>query len=75
MLNPTEALYGFLSWIISDSRKHVLGGGWHGGSLHSELAKFCKANNLPILEDGWEKKVVTPNSVALSICKKLQQNE
>lgn len=60
-INPTEALYGFFSWIISGSRKHLLGGGHHGRRLHSELAKFCEANNLPQLEDGWEANVIIPN--------------
>jgi len=55
-ISPTEALYGFFSWII----KHLLGGGHHGGRLHSELAKFCKANNLSPLGDGWEKNIVVP---------------
>ena len=59
-INPTEALYGFFSWIISGSRKHLLGGGHHGGRLHSELAKFCEANNLPGLEDDWETNVIIP---------------
>ena len=61
VISPTEALYGFFSWIIRGSRKHLLGGGHHGGRLHSELAKFCKANSLSPLEDDWEKKVVIPN--------------
>lgn len=60
-INPTEALYGFFSWIIKGGRKHFIGGGHHGGRLHSELAKFCEANKLPCLEDGWEKNVITPN--------------
>jgi len=60
-INPTEALYGFFAWIIKGSRKHLLGGGHHGGRLHSELAKFCIANNLPSLEDNWERNVVIPD--------------
>ncbi len=59
-ISPTEALYGFFSWIISGGRKHLLGGGHHGGRLHKELAKFCVANHLPSLEDGWEKNIIIP---------------
>ena len=66
MINQTESLYGFLSWIVNDSRRHTLGGGFHGGALHVELASFCEANNLPYLEDGWEENVVFPKSLKMT---------
>ncbi len=59
--NPTEVLYGFYSWIISGSKKYMLGGGHHGKTLHSKMAEFCEANNLPDLEDEWLKNIVIPN--------------
>ena len=62
-MTQTEALYGFYSWIVSDSRKHMLGGGHHGGRLHLEMAKFCDANNLPELEDDWLDNVIIPDKI------------
>lgn len=62
-MTQTEALYGFYSWIISGSRKHMLGGGHHGGRLHREMAKFCKANDLPELEDNWLDNVTIPDKI------------
>ncbi len=61
MINATEALYGFYSWIISGSRKHMLGGGHHAGRLHREMARFCKVNDMPELEDGWLDEVKIPS--------------
>lgn len=61
-INPTEALYGFFGWIVSGGKRHTLGGGYHGGVLHSKLARFCEVNNLPYLEDDWEKNVILPQS-------------
>ena len=74
-ITPTEALYGFFSWIIKGSRKHILGGGHHGGMLHSELANFCEVNNLSYLEDGWESNVVLPRKFKMKklgsdVCRK-----
>lgn len=59
-MTETEALYGFFNWIASSKRKYRFGGGAHGGDLYGCLAKFCEENNLPYLEDGWEKKIKIP---------------
>ncbi len=60
MVNATEALYGFWDWMCDDPLKESVGGGHHGAHLRGQLASFCEANDLPVLEDGWMDKVEYP---------------
>lgn len=59
-INATEALYGFWDWMCQDPQKEFVGGGHHGAHLRGQLANFCEANDLPVLEDGWVDKVKYP---------------
>ena len=60
MINPTQALYAFINWIGDSPVKEMIGAGHHAANLRGELAHFCKANDLPMLEDDWMDGVNLP---------------
>ena len=68
-MNNTEALYSFFKWLADQPMTYMIGGGYHGGDVHMALACFCKDNDLPFLEDGWEKKARIPSSPITSMSK------
>lgn len=60
MINATQALYGFWDWITANPTREYVGGGAHGAHVRGQLANFCEANDLPMLEDGWQLAVKYP---------------
>ena len=63
-MSPTAALYAFWDWMSEDPFKEFVGGGHHGPHLRNQLALFCKANDLPVLEDGWDADIKLPERSA-----------
>ena len=68
-MTNTEALYGFFRWLADQPRVYMIGGGYHGGDVHMALACFCKENDLPFLEDGWETKAKIPSKITTGMSK------
>ena len=68
-MTTTEALYSFFMWLADQPRTYMIGGGYHGGDVHMALARFCKENELPYLEDGWQKKAKLPSITSISMSK------
>lgn len=65
MLNPTEAIQGFLNFLGTDTNTIYRLGDAQNSSTETEriqrqLDVFCKANSLPTLSPEWENKVVYP---------------
>ena len=61
VINPTDVLYAFVSWLEgATNRIYKLGGAEPSLDMEAAMTKFCEANNLPPLSDGFEKKFVKP---------------
>lgn len=60
-LSAAEALYGFISWLVSRDEVTTLSG-HHSPFIGADLVdEFCKANDLPDPREGWEKNLKRPN--------------
>ena len=61
MVNPTDYIYGFMTWLSeSPNRVYRIGGAETQTHHHTALAIYCKENNLPDLSDGWLDKIKLP---------------
>ena len=59
-LNPSEAVYGFASWLTTRSEVTTMSSK-HDSSVIAQLVeRFCKENNLPPVSDQWPKSLVHP---------------
>lgn len=60
-LSPSEALYGFVAWLVSRDEVTTFSGHHNPFPAADRVAEFCQANNLSDPEDGWQKKLARPN--------------
>ncbi len=61
-LSPSEALYGFCSWLIIQDKPITITGSEDSAMLGQLVHRFCIANSLEQPQEGWEKKLVSPNN-------------
>ena len=66
-LLPSEALFGFASWLTTRDEKVVASAKHDAGQMADLVKEFCKANNLPEPREGWAKRFVFPEKRKLNI--------
>ncbi len=74
-MSPTVALYAFWDWMCDDPAHELIGGGHHGAHLRNQLAMFCEVNDLPYLEDGWDKDVKYPERSSRTLPKERRHDK
>ncbi len=62
ILSPSEALYGFVAWLLSRDEVITLSGDHNPFPIADRVDEFCKANRLDDPTSGWEKNIVRPNN-------------
>lgn len=56
-LSPSEALYGFASWLTTRKEAITLGSVHDASGVCALVSSFCKEHNLPDPREGWEKRL------------------
>ena len=59
-LNPTEVLFGFVSWLTTRPKAVALGAKIDSAPAADLLREYCHVNGLPDTRQGWEQKIRKP---------------
>jgi len=61
-INASEAINGFMGWLTTREEETIVGAYSDCSPVAELVAKFIEVNNLTPPREGWEKKLIHPDT-------------